>query len=169
MTAVFWIAGILAVAGALGVIVAKTPVHSVISLVVNILALAALYLALHAEFLALIQVIVYAGAIMILFLFVIALLTARKDPIERTEGKLEGQRELGLVTAVGGAVLMIAVAASAGLGRMPANEALPPGFGSAAAFGRELLTTHIFSFELTAFVLLAAVIGVVVLVGRRQL
>ncbi len=101
-------------AGALGVIVAKTPVHSVISLVVNILALAALYLALHAEFLALIQVIVYAGAIMILFLFVIALLTARKDPIERTEGKLEGQRELGLVTAVGGAVLMIAVAAVGG-------------------------------------------------------
>ena len=156
-------------AGALGVVIAKTPVHSVISLVVNILALAALYLSLHAEFMALIQVIIYAGAIMILFLFVIALLTARKDPVERSEGKLEGQRELGVLAAIAGAVLMIAVALSAGLGRSVSKEELAAGFGSVAAFGRELLTTHILSFELTAFVLMAAVIGVVVLVGRRQL
>lgn len=169
MTAVLWIAGMLAIAGALGVVIARTPVHSVISLVVNILSLAALFLSLQAEFMALIQVIIYAGAIMILFLFVIALLTARKDPVERSEGKLEGQRELGVVAALAGGVLMLAVALSAGLGRFPAAEALPAGFGSAAAFGRELLTTHIFSFELTAFVLMAAVIGVVVLVGKRQL
>jgi NADH:ubiquinone oxidoreductase subunit 6 (chain J) len=169
LIAVLWIAGALAVAGALGVVIAKTPVHSVISLVVNILALAALYLSLHAEFMALIQVIIYAGAIMILFLFVIALLTARKDPVERSEGKLEGQRELGIVAAVTGAILMTAVALSAGFGRPVAQEALPSGFGSPAAFGRELLTTHILSFELTAFVLMAAVIGVVVLVGQRKL
>lgn len=156
-------------AGALGVVIAKTPVHSVISLVVNILALAALYLSLNAEFMALIQVIVYAGAIMVLFLFVIALLTARKDPIERQAGKLEGQRELGIVAAVVGGVLMTAVALAAGLGRSVSGEELAAGFGSVAAFGRELLTTHILSFELSAFVLMAAVIGVVVLVGRRQL
>src|SRR5690606_30387118 len=169
LTAVLWIAGLFAVAGALGVVIAKTPVHSVISLVVNILALATLYLSLHAEFMALIQVIVYAGAIMVLFLFVIALLTARKEPIERREGKLEGQRELGIVAAVAGGVLMTAVILSARLGRSVSGEELAAGFGSVASFGRELLTTHILSFELSAFVLMAAVIGVVVLVGRRQL
>lgn len=169
MTAVLWIAGAFAVARALGVVFAKTPVHSVISLVVNILALAALYLSLNAEFMALIQVIVYAGAIMVLFLFVIALLTARKDPVERREGKLEGQRELGVLAAIAGGVLMTVVALSAGLGRSVSADELGAGFGSVAAFGRELLTTHILSFELSAFVLMAAVIGVVVLVGRRQL
>ena len=92
MTAVLWIAGALAVARGARRGAPKTPVHSVISLVVNISRpCAALYLSLHAEFMALIQVIIYAGAIMILFLFVIALLTARKDPVERPKGSSKGR------------------------------------------------------------------------------
>lgn len=157
----------MAVAGAIGVVAARTPVHGVLALVANLLGLAALYLSLDAEFMAWIQIIVYAGAIMILFVFVIALLTATKDPVERAKGKLEGQRELGLVAAVGGAVLLVATA----LGASPAAggvQRLAEGFGTAAYFGRELLTTHVFSFELTAFVLMVAVVGVVILVGRRQ-
>ena len=119
--------------------VAKTPVHSVISLVVNILALAALYLSLNAEFMALIQVIVYAGAIMILFLFVIALLTARKDPVERREGKLEGQRELGVHRGDRRRSLDDGRGPPAGLGRPSAQDDLAVGLWvSAAAFGREL-------------------------------
>lgn len=167
MSPLFWVAGAVAVAGAIGVVASRTPVHSVLALVVNLLGLAALYLSLEAEFLAWIQIIIYAGAIMILFIFVIALLTARKDPVEREEGKLEGQRELGLVAVIGGAVLFV----SAALAATPVGggvQRLAEGFGTAAYFGRELLTTHVFSFELTAFVLMVAVIGVVILVGRRQ-
>ena len=81
MTAVLWIGGIIAILGAIGVVAFRTPVHSVLSLVVNFLGLAALFLSLNAEFLAIVQIIIYAGAIMILFLFVIALLTVRKDPM----------------------------------------------------------------------------------------
>ncbi len=167
MSPLFWVAGAIAVLGAIGVVAARTPVHSVLALVVNLLGLAALYLSLDAEFLAWIQIIVYAGAIMILFIFVIALLTARKDPVEREKSTLEGQRELGLVAVIGSAVLFVAVA----LGASPASpgvEQLAEGFGTAAHFGRELLTTHVFPFELAAFALMAAVIGVVILVGRRS-
>lgn len=167
MTAVLWIAGIISILGALGVVAARTPVHSVLSLVVNFLGLAALYLSLHAEFLAIVQVIIYAGAIMILFLFVIALLTVRKDPLERPKERLEGQRQLGFAAAVVVGVLLAVIVLGGSV--LPAVDDLADDFGTAAAFGRELLTTHVFPFELTAFVLMAAVIGVVVLVGRKQL
>jgi len=166
MTAVLWIAGIIAILGALGVVAARTPVHGVLALVVNFLGLAALYLSLHAEFLAIVQIIIYAGAIMILFLFVIALLTVGKDPVERPKDNLEGQRQLGIAAAVVVGALLAVVALRGTL--KPAAPELMEGFGSAAAFGRALLTTHVFPFELTAFALMAAVIGVVVLVGRKQ-
>lgn len=167
MTAVLWIAGIIAILGAIGVVAARTPVHSVLSLVVNFLGLAALFLSLHAEFLAIVQIIIYAGAILILFLFVIALLTVRKDPMERPGERLEGQRQLGFVTAVLVGALLIVVVLSGVL--TPVAGDLPEDFGTAAAFGRALLITHVFPFELAAFALMAAVIGVVVLVGRKQL
>lgn len=169
MTAVFWIAGTIAVLGALGVILAKTPVHSVIALIVNFAALATLYLSLHAEFMAIIQVIIYAGAIMVLFLFVVALLTVSKDPVERAVDTLDGQKQLSVVTIVGAAVLLGAAILGGSRLSFGAESQLGESFGSAARFGEILLKTHLFPFELTAFVLLAAVIGVVVLVGRREL
>lgn len=167
MTALFWIAGIVAVLAAIGVVASRTPVHSVMALIVNFVALAALYLSLDAEFLALIQVIVYAGAILILFLFVVALLSVRKEAKEAGSDRLPGQRELGYtVAALVGLFLIAAIVRG---GSAPASaDALSSRFGSASAFGRELLTTHLFPFELTAFVLMVAVVGVIVLVGRRQ-
>lgn len=164
----FWIAGLLAVLGALGVIVAKTPVHSVISLILNFVALAAIYLSLHAEFIAVIQVIIYAGAIMVLFLFVVALLTVSKDPVERPIDRLIGHKHLALVTAIGGGLLLAAVIIGGRPRAFGPAELLDESFGGAARFGEVLLKSHLFPFELTAFVLLAAVIGVVVLVGRRE-
>lgn len=166
MTAVLWIAGAIAVLGALGVVAFKTPVHSVLSLIVNFLELAALFLSLHAEFLAIVQIIIYAGAIMILFLFVIALLTVRKDPMEKPHGALAGQGHLGATIAIAVGVMLAVVVLSGSL--LPAVDGLSEDFGTAAAFGKALLTTHVFPFELAAFVLMAAVIGVVVLVGRKQ-
>jgi len=167
VTAVLWIGGIIAILGAIGVVAFRTPVHSVLSLVVNFLGLAALFLSLNAEFLAIVQIIIYAGAIMILFLFVIALLTVRKDPMERPKERLEGQRQLGFATAVVVGALLFVVVLGGQL--FPVADDLPEDFGTAASFGRELLITHVFPFELAAFVLMAAVIGVVVLVGRKQL
>ncbi len=166
MTAVFWIAGIVAVLGAIGVVAARTPVHNVLALMVNFVALAVLYLSLSAEFLAVIQVIIYAGAILILFLFVIALLSVSKMAKEQAPSRLVAQKELGIAAGVVvGLLLTVSIVRN---GIFGTNVTLQDGFGTAATFGRELLTTHVFPFELTAFVLMVAVVGVVVLVGRRD-
>ncbi|HYF95451.1 MAG TPA: NADH-quinone oxidoreductase subunit J [Symbiobacteriaceae bacterium] len=164
----FIAAGLMCVAGALGVVLAKQPVHQVLATVFNFLGLAILFLSLSAEFMAVIQMIVYGGAVMILFLFVIALLTARKDPMERDAGKLTGQYVAGW--SIGGAVaLMLAVV---GLVGKASDKAMPAvdfeKFGTVYTFGRELLTTHVLAFEVVAFVLMVAVIGVVILVGRQK-
>ncbi|HWI62129.1 MAG TPA: NADH-quinone oxidoreductase subunit J [Symbiobacteriaceae bacterium] len=164
----FIVAGLMCVAGALGVILAKQPVHQVLSTVFNFIGLAALFLSLSAEFMAVIQMIVYGGAVMILFLFVIALLTAKKDPMERDAGKLSGQAIAGW--SIGGAMLLML--AVVGLVGKATDKAMPDvnfeQFGTVYAFGKELLTTHVLAFELTAFVLMTAVIGVVILVGRQK-
>lgn len=162
----FAILAVLAVAGALGVIAAKNPVHSVLALVVNFLALAVSYLLLSAEFMAVIQLIIYAGAIMVLFLFVIGLLTVRRAPVEQALDRLKGQ--VPAAVAVAAALALLLAAAGVAAQGAAAKAGLPGGFGTVAQFGRDLLTTHVLPFELTAFVLLVAVIGVVVLVGRKQ-
>jgi NADH-quinone oxidoreductase subunit J len=167
MSLVFVIAGLMAVAGVIGVLLAKQPVHQVLATVLNFLGLATLYITLTAEFMAVIQMIIYGGAVMILFLFVIALLTARKDPMERDQGRLPGQRVAGF--AIGGALLvMLALVALFGkTGKdVPALDFNT--FGTVKHFGQELLTVQVLPFELTAFVLMVAVIGVVILVGRQK-
>lgn len=162
MTLVFVAAAAAAILGALGIIAARQPVHGVLALVLNFLGLAVIYVLLTAEFMAVIQLIVYAGAIMVLFLFVIALLTARKDPMEAPDSPLSnvwpalaGISVLGLLA---GTVLWSYERQAAGV---------PEDFGTVKAFGHHLLTTHVLPFELTAFVLMVAVIGVVILVGRK--
>jgi NADH-quinone oxidoreductase subunit J len=164
----FIAAGLMCIAGALGVILAKQPVHQVLATVFNFIGLATLYLSLSAEFMAVIQMIVYGGAVMILFLFVIALLTARKDPMERDAGKLNGQWLTGW--SVGGAVgvmLMLIGLVGRASDKPVANVDFAT-FGTVSDFGHALLTTHVLAFELTAFVLMVAVIGVVILVGRQK-
>lgn len=166
MTAVLVVSAVLAVLGALGVILARQPVHSVLALVLNFIALAALYISMDAEFMGVIQLIIYAGAIMVLFLFVIGLVTARKDPVEKAGGEpLKGQVPLAVAAA-------LALAGLLGGGLLVARLAVQPatagGFGTVKEFGRQLLITHVLPFELTAFVLMVAVVGVIILVGRKQ-
>lgn len=163
----FIAAGIMCISGALGVILAKQPVHQVLATVFNFIGLAALFLSLSAEFMAVIQMVVYGGAVMVLFLFVIALLTAKKDPIERDHGKLGGQQIAGY--AMGGAMLlMLAVVGLVGKAGGQLATVDFGTWGTVEAFGMELLTTSLLPFELTAFVLMVAVIGVVILVGRQK-
>lgn len=167
MSLLFIVAGLLSITGALGVILAKQPVHQVLATILNFIGLAVLYLSLDGEFMAVIQMIVYGGAVMVLFLFVIALLTARKDPMEREESKLSGQRIAGF--SIGGAILlMLALVGIIGKESGGWAASLPEGFGSVGNFGMDLLTTHVLPFELLAFILMVAVIGTVILVGRQQ-
>lgn len=154
----------MAVAGGVGVLVARVPVHNVIALILNFIGLAVLYITIDAEFMAVAQIIVYAGAIMVLFLFVIALLTTRLTPAERPGEGPSGQLFFGIVT--GSAVIMMLVGALLGF-EAPAGEVAET-FGQVAEFGKQLFTTHVFSFELSALVLMVALVGVVVLVGRKE-
>lgn len=161
----FGVLALLALLGGLGVILARSPVHNVLALVLTFVALAVLYITVAAEFLAVIQIIIYAGAIMILFLFVIALLTVRNDPVERPEQRLRGQ--IAMAAACGLVVLVGLVLAALTLGQ---GSLAPAGadFGTVKSVGRAMLIDHVFAFQLTAMALMVAVVGVVVFVARKQ-
>lgn len=162
MVLFFLLGSLMAVAGASGVVVARKPVHGVISMILNFLGLAVLYLTLQAEFLAVVQIIIYAGAVMVLFLFVVALLTAQAKTPEMKPSRLKGQRWLaGLV-----ALLLLATLLPLGVAVSGEAGAWEGDFGGVVRFGQELLTTHLLAFEALALVLMVAVIGVVILVGR---
>lgn len=167
MNLLFIVAGLAAIAGVIGVIFARQPVHQVIATVFSFVGLAALYLSLTSEFLALIQLIVYGGAVMILFLFVIALLSARREPVEKDVGKLTPAAFVSFT--IGGALLaMLAIVGLVGRSAAEGWPQVPADYGQTKAFGYQLLTTHVFGFELLAFILMVAVIGVVILVGRQK-
>lgn len=166
MSELFVLGALLALLGAVGVLVTRLPVHGVVAMVVHFVGLAVLYLSLHAEYLAVLQIIIYAGAMMVMFLFVIALLTAKKDPLEAPGGGLvRGQNLWGTLVA---GLLFVALLTSLRAGILPGWGALVEEFGSVKNFGAALLTTHLLPFELTAVILLVAVIGVIILVGRHE-
>jgi len=165
MMILFWICTAVLVLTAIGVIASRHPVHSVIGLIVNFAALAVLFLTLSAEFLAMIQIIIYAGAILVLFLFVITLLTIGTAPIETGPSKLAFQAVPSIVAGVAAlALLAMGVHAAS----QPAPQAAPEQFGLVGEFGLQLLTTHLFAFEVTGFVLLVAVLGVVLMAARKE-
>lgn len=165
MIVLFWLCAAVLIVTGVGVVASRHPVHSVIGLIVNFAALAVLFLTLSAEFLAMIQIIIYAGAILVLFLFVVALLTIGNQPIERGAGQLRFQALPSIVSGIAALALLA-------FGVSNAQNSAPPGvpldFGGVATFGSALLTTHVFAFEVTGFILLIAVIGVVVMAGRKE-
>jgi NADH-quinone oxidoreductase subunit J len=162
---VFFIAAIGAIAGAVGVVALRNPFYSVLGLVGHLLSLAALFLLLRAEFIAAAQVVVYAGAVMVLYLFVVSYIGGGAAPV--TPGGA-GLRTVALV-CVGAlfAELSIAVLGS-GLKAID-GEGAPyvPGFGSPAAIGEALLTKFLLPFEVASLLLLVAAVGAVVLARRR--
>jgi NADH-quinone oxidoreductase subunit J len=156
------VAAVAAVAGVM-VVLMRTAVHSALFLVVNFFCLAFLYVTLNAEFVAVVNVIVYAGAIMVLFLFVIFLINPTR---EEERERLGNQRTLGLGLGLGLLALVAAIvlrAGGAGLGQLPP----PAETGSnVAAIGELLYTRFLFPFEVTSLILLAAIIGAIVLAKR---
>jgi NADH-quinone oxidoreductase subunit J len=164
----FAVLALVMIASALFTITAKKPVHSVVGLLANFIALAITYLTLHAEFLAVMQIVVYSGAILILFVFVIALLSSGVKAFDVGPNRLP---RILLPAAVAGAVGLVAVAYAAfrTIFAAPAAVAGRTGdadaFGSVADFGAALFTKHLLPFEVTAFVLMVAIVGVVLLAG----
>jgi NADH:ubiquinone oxidoreductase subunit 6 (subunit J) len=162
----FFIAGIGAIAGAIGVATVRNPFYAVLALVFHLLSLAALFLLLRAEFIAAAQVVVYAGAVMVLYVFVVAYVGSQDEPVRPAGGP--GLRAASVVFAVLLAVeLLIAVLGSGLKGIDGEGAPYEPGFGSPAAIGELLLTRFLFPFEAASFLLLMAAVGAVVLARRR--
>lgn len=157
----FLLIAAVAVGSALGLILRRNPIHGALFLVVNLGSIAALYLLLGAEFLALAQVIVYAGAIMVLFVFAIMVLIPGKEET----GPDARYRTRVLALPAGGLLVLLLVAATARLGGGPSAPAGPP--RGLAALGKALFTDYLLPFELTSVLLLAAMVGVLVLARRR--
>ena len=161
-TAVFWISALLAVGGGLGVILSRQPIRSVLSLVVVMLALSVQYLLLSAQFLFAVQVIVYAGAVMVLFVFVIALLGPGR---ELPSNRLRFQVPLSII--------LVALLSGAAFGLLRGLQLRAPDkadlklFGSVQEVAIGLFTTYLYPFELTSILLLVAAVGAIYL-ARRQ-
>ncbi|MBI4511904.1 MAG: NADH-quinone oxidoreductase subunit J [Deltaproteobacteria bacterium] len=159
----FWLFALLAVGGSAFMITRRNAVAAVMSLVGTILAVAALYVMLLAHFLAVIQVLVYAGAIMVLFIFVIMLLNKEEDEPWALRGLLgKGVAGLGLAYLV---ARMVSVLWSVGtrVGEEPWSVEQMQSFGSTRDVGRVLFSTYLFPFEAVSIVLLIAVVGALVL------
>jgi NADH-quinone oxidoreductase subunit J len=160
---VFWVAAVLAVLGGLGVVLSRQPIRSVLSLVVVMLALSVLFLLLSAQFVFAVQIIVYAGAVMVLFLFVIALLGPAR---ELGRGRLRYQGALGMLFVVALLGLMWTMLQGVQY-RQPEKTDLGF-FGTVQSIGVGLFTTYLYPFELTSILLLVAAIGAIYLSRKRM-
>ena len=162
----FFIAAIGAIAGAIGTVSLRNPFFSVLALVFHLLSLAALFLLLRAEFVAAAQVIVYAGAVMVLYVFVVAYVGGSGEPLAGPAGPgLKGAS--ALFAGVLFVELAIAVLGS-GLKAIDTEGApYKPGFGTPAEIGTMFLTKFLIAFEVASLLLLVAAVGAVILARRR--
>lgn len=165
MTVLFWIFAVLAVTGAVATVTRRNPVVAVVCLVGTFFALSGIYATLYAHFLAAIQVLVYAGAIMVLFIFVVMLLGREETepwwkPRRGVGTKLLGLATLGYLAARLGQVLW-----SVGAG----SQAAPPAeFGTVGRFGKNLLGEYLFPFEAISVLLLVAIVGALVVASQHH-
>jgi len=163
----FFVAGIGAIAGAIGVVTLRNPFFSVLSLVAHLFSLAVLFLLLNAAFLAAAQVVVYAGAVMVLYVFVVAYVGGTNEPLRPETGGLvssfgplfAGALLIELAIAVIGSSLSVLDTRGADVGA---------GFGSPGEIGELLLTKFLLPFEAASFLLLIAAVGAVVLARKRR-
>jgi NADH-quinone oxidoreductase subunit J len=157
----FAVLAALAVGSAAGMLLRKNPIHGALFLVINLASVAALFLTMRAEFLAAVQIIIYAGAIAVLFVFAIMVLIPGKE--ETGPDPLRRQRWLAVPVAGVFLVLVALVLGSAVLAGAPK----PPVPGGTVAVGRLLFTDYLLPFEVTSVLLLAAIVGVMALTKRR--
>lgn len=162
---IFFIAAIGALAGAVGVVSLRNPFYSVLALVGHLISLAALFLLLRAEFLAAAQVIVYAGAVAVLYVFVVSYIGDGTQPLGPGGARLRGIALL----FVGALFIELCIALlGSGLQAIDGKGApYVPGFGTPAELGEALLTKFLLPFEVASILLLSATVGAVMLARRR--
>jgi len=177
----FFIAAAGVISGAVGVVVLRDPFYCVLALVGHLLSLAVLFLLLRAEFVAAVQVLVYAGAVMVLYVFVVAYVGGEGDRSEigQLGERLAGAGPVASGLRLGGVVLggallveLLIALLGTGLEAIDGNGAPyspgPQAFGTPAYIGRLLLTRFLLVFEVSSFLLLVAAVGAVVLARRRR-
>jgi NADH-quinone oxidoreductase subunit J len=171
----FFIAAIGVITGAVGVVVLRDAFYCVLALVVHLVSLAVLFLLLRAEFVAAVQVVVYAGAVMVLYVFVVAYVGGESDALGerlRGAGPIGSGLRLG-AAIIGGALLVELLIALLGTGLEAVQDhgaGYVPGprtYGTPAYIGKLLLTRFLLAFEIASFLLLIAAVGGVVLARRR--
>ncbi len=159
----FWVLSVMALFSALMVITSKNPVYSVLWLIATFFAISGHYILLNAQFLAIVNIIVYAGAIMVLFLFVIMLINLNK------ESEPQKHKWLKLAGAVSGGCLMLVLVAA--LKNVAAKEDLAQvkegKIGLIESLGKELFTNYVVPFEISSILFLSAMIGAVV-IGKKE-
>lgn len=153
-----FVIGMTAILASLGVILCVTPIYSALYLIGNMMCLALLFLLYNAEFLAAVQVIVYAGAVMILFLFIIALLGAKK---EKRDWSFQNLASLGFVGLLFCELLMSMMVGETKPVEGQVTPEMVQQVGSAKAIGIELFSHHIIPFELASLLLLVAAVGII--------
>jgi len=158
----FFVLALLLIASALITITNRNPVTSAVALAFNLVAIAGVYLVLDAQFIGLLQVIVYAGAIMVLILFVIMLLNLREETKAHPAGTF--QRVLAPLAAL---LFAVVIGRALFLSAPSTFPDKPEGFGNAAALGKELFTRFYYPFEAISLLLVVAMIGAVLLAKRK--
>jgi NADH:ubiquinone oxidoreductase subunit 6 (subunit J) len=162
----FFVASLGAIAGAIGVVALRNPFYSVLALVGHLLSLAALFLLLRAEFVAAAQVVVYAGAVMVLYVFVVAYIGSDERPLAGP-----GPALLTAAPAFAAALFVELCIATLGSGLKAIDGEGAPyvaGFGSPGQIGELFLTRFLLPFEVASYLLLIAAVGAVILARRRR-
>lgn len=161
----FGLASLLVLLGGVFTVAARNPIRGAMGLLSAIVGIAGLYLMLSAEFLAAIQILVYAGAVVVLFLFVIMLLGP--SATSGRDARTAVPRYIGAGVILAGSVAALAMVAAASPGPAAVPPA-PPGLGTVEGIGRELFTTGVIPFELAGALLLIAVVGAVAVARGKQ-
>jgi NADH-quinone oxidoreductase subunit J len=164
----FYLFAGLAIGGAVGVVMAKSPVGSLLFMVTTLAAMAGTFVLLEAHFLAAIQIIVYAGAIMVLFLFVIMLLNLGHDYRKDLKGGAFAILSFGVIGLIAGLLArqLGASGSAAGPGAAAIDAAIVE-HGALGVIARPLYTTYVVPFEITGILLLVAIVGALVLAKRE--
>jgi NADH-quinone oxidoreductase subunit J len=158
----FWILGPISLAGAIGMVLLRNAVHCALSLVATMMSLGAFYLIEQGPFLGLVQIIVYTGAIMILFLFVLMLVG--RDASDSLIETIRGQRSAALLAGIGFALLVAITVGRAFRGEKPVNLDRPNASGNnVQSIAQLLFTKYLFAFELTSALLIVAAVGAMIL------
>ena len=162
---VFYLFGTILILSALSVVTVGNPVYAVLFLVLSFFSAACIWLLLQAEFLAIVLVLVYVGAVMVLFLFVVMMLDVKSAPLKEGFTRF---LPIGLMVAFAMALQMFLVIWTRGMEAVPMPEQQPEGYSHTAELGLLLYTDYLYAFEIAAVLLLVAIIAAIMLTHRRR-